>query len=122
LVLVLGLACAEGGAPASDARTVQVRQAGDSTYVAISETNIPQSPSCVRYCDRLAECWYAVSTGSEALTRDEVRRRCRSEQDDCRTKTKASHCCGAFTDCLAFSECHAKTSDEPADCKVSLAR
>lgn len=117
--VVLATACNETGAPPSDARTVKVGQSGESTYVSISEpSNVKKNAVCVEYCDRLAECWYAVSTGAQALTRDEVRDRCRAEQDDCRVKTKASHCCGRLTDCLEFAECHAKSGEEPAECRV----
>jgi hypothetical protein len=118
VTVVLATACAEGTTPADDARTVQIGRSGESTYVSISETNVKKNPLCVQYCDRLAQCWYAVSTGSEAMTPDEARKRCLSEQDDCRVRTKASFCCGALADCLEFSECHAKTNDEPAECRV----
>ena len=111
-------ACVESTTPADDARTVKVGESGESTYVSINETNVKKNASCIQYCDRLAQCWFAVSTGSEAITPGEARKRCLSEQDDCRTRTKASHCCGALADCLEFSECHARTKDEPAECKV----
>ena len=104
--------------PPDDARTVKIGQSGESTYVSITETNVKKNASCVQYCDRLAQCWYAVSTGSEAMTPDEARKRCLSEQEDCRVRTKASFCCGALADCLEFSECHARTKDEPAECRV----
>lgn len=114
---VTAAACYEP--PAVDARSVKVGRSGESTYVSISEpSNVKQNAACVLYCDRLAECWYAVSTGTEPLTRDEVRSRCRSEQEDCRTKTKATHCCGALGDCMEFAECHAKSNDEPAECSL----
>src|SRR5262249_22738779 len=96
-----------------------VGYSGESTYVAINEpSNVRKNPECVRYCDRLAECWYAVSTGNQPVTSDEARKRCRSEQDDCRIRTRATHCCGALTDCLEFAECHAKSSDEPGECRL----
>lgn len=97
---------------------MKIGRSGDSTYVSISETNIRKNATCVAYCDRLAECWYAVSTGSMPLTKEEVRQKCLSEQDDCRTRTRAAYCCGAIDDCLAFAECHAKSSDEPGQCRV----
>lgn len=118
-VAVCGLALASSSCepPAADTRSVKVARAGDTTYVAIEEhSNVRQNPECLRYCDRLADCWYAVSTGSVPLTHDEVRERCRAEQDDCRTKTTAAHCCGKLVDCMEFSECHARSNSEPAEC------
>src|SRR5690348_4255591 len=103
--------------PAEDASSVKIGHSGENTYVAIDQhSNVRKNPECVRYCDRLADCWYAVSTGSVPLTHDEVRDKCLAEEDDCRTKTKASHCCGKLTDCMEFSECHARTNEEPAEC------
>lgn len=114
-------ACAEP--PVADARSVKVGRSGETTYVSITEpSNLKVNAACVRYCDRLADCWYAVSTGTVALTHDEVRDRCRAEQDDCRTKTRATHCCGKLADCTEFAECHARSSDEPAECEVTADR
>ena len=106
--------------PAADARTVKMGQSGGTTYVSITEpSNVKVNAECVRYCERLADCWYAVSTGNIALTRDEVKERCRSEEGDCRTKTKTSYCCGKLRDCLEFSECHGRSNDAPGDCSGS---
>jgi hypothetical protein len=116
--LLVANACAEGTTPADDARTVKIGYSGDSTYVSINETNIKKNATCIQYCDRLAECWHTVSTGSVAITPDEARKRCHSEQEDCRVRTRASFCCAALADCLEFSECHAKSKDEPAECRA----
>jgi hypothetical protein len=125
LPVALGPACSAhpaSGGP-TDGRSIVVTKSGDTTEVSVNDAPLdPQNPACLDYCRRLAACWYAVPNRQEAMPEAEVGRACLSEQNDCRTSTTETLCCGAIADCQEFARCQAQSRDVVSDCWRSPAR
>jgi hypothetical protein len=125
---LLGLAAAGLGAgcsasSAEGTRSVSVAKTADGTVVSISDDLAePENDVCSRYCKQLAKCWYALPNVDSSLRSDDVLRKCRQEQQGCRTPTTELLCCGLVDECTDFSPCNSRGRDIVSDCKYTLRR
>lgn len=99
-------------------RSINVVRAGDTTYAFI--TDEPVNRDCAAYCKRLSACWQELPGADPVLTEDQVQKKCLSENQDCRTPTVDTHCCGAYTDCHDFAVCRSRSHETSMDCSKPL--
>lgn len=118
-----GTGCSASSASSEEPRTVSVARSAEGTMVSIDDAPAePENAVCSSYCKQLAKCWYAVPNVDSSLPSEDVLRRCRAEQQGCRTPTTELLCCGYVDDCSDFSQCNSKGRDVVSDCKYAVRR